>query len=101
MDFNTSKDEAVKAVDRRLFHTAIHRQKKEYLQASTIAVKRVNIILWDFLLQEKLRENSLEKGKTTKCTGSYKKSERSISVLLSCSDNQLSLLIKEDTLVDL
>ena len=56
------------------------------------------VILWDFLVHEVLRDNSLEKGKETKLYWILKKSERSISVLSSCSDEQLNLLIKEDTL---
>ena len=65
MDLLTGKDGAVTAVDGSLFLTGIHRPKKECLQASTKAGESLYVILWDFLVQEVLRDNSLGRGKAT------------------------------------
>ena len=54
MELITGKDRAVTGVDGRLFHSRIHRLKKEYLWTSTKAGKGLNVELWDFLVQEVL-----------------------------------------------
>ena len=60
------------------------------------------VILWDLLVEEDLRDNSLGKGKII-LDLIKKMKDQLINVLRSCSDDrrELSLLVKEDTLVDL
>ena len=72
MDVNTGNERAVTAaVDGRLFDTGIYiEQRKSTCIVGIKGGKKLYVILWDFLVQEELRDNSLGKGKRLNYTGS-------------------------------